>query len=139
MRTFLTILLIAGFSYLAHVYIPFWWFFAVVAFIISFAFGKSGVSSFFAGFVAIFVLWMVLNLGNSLENDFLLVDKMSNLVGAPHSIVLILISALIGGVVAAFSSLAGFFFKTFGDVKPKKVVKTTEVEETEVSTELSPE
>lgn len=128
MRTFINILLIAGFSYLAHIYIPFWWFFAVIAFMVSFAFSKKGFSAFVAGFAAIFLLWFVLTLGNSISNDFLLVNKMTKLVGAPHSIILILLTALIGGVVAGFSSLAGFFFKTFGDVKPKPILEPVEEE-----------
>ena len=123
MRTLINTILIAGFSYLAHIYIPFWWFFAIVAFIVSFAFGKKGFSSFLAGFLGVFLLWLFLNIGNSLANDFLLVNKMANLVGAPHSSILILVSALIGGLVAGFSSLSGYFFKTFGDSKKKIITE----------------
>lgn len=126
MKTIINIILIAGFCYLAHLYIPFWWFFAVIAFMVSFAFGQNGVSSFLSGFIAIFLLWLALTLSSSLTNDFLLVEKMSNLIGAPHASLLILGTALIGAVVGGFSSLAGFFFKTFGDFKRKEITFSEE-------------
>lgn len=115
MRTIINIILIAGLSYLVHFFVPIWWLFALVAFIISFAFGKNGFSAFFAGFLAIFLLWIGITLYGSFENDFILVNKMSNLIGTPHSSLLFLISALVGGIVGGFSSLTGYFMKTLND------------------------
>lgn len=123
MRILINIALIAGLSFLTHLFIPVWWLFAVVAFAISFAFSKTAVSSFFSGFLAIFGLWLILILVGSINNDFILVTKMNQLIGLPHFTLLFLITAFIGGLLAGFSSLSGYFLKTFNDAKPKNEVE----------------
>jgi len=115
MRTILSIVLIIGLGYLAHLYLPWWWLIALVSLLVSLAFGESSLKSFFVGFFSIFCLWLFLTLANSVSNNFLLVDKMSNLFNLPHSSLLILVTALIGGLIGGFSSMTGYFLKTFND------------------------
>ena len=112
MKTLINIILIAGLAYLVQMFVPIWWLFALVAFLVSFAFGKNALSAFFAGFIAIFLLWTLQTLVGSFENDFILVSKMSSLIQTPHPSLLFLITALIGGFIAGFSSLSGYFLKT---------------------------
>lgn len=133
MKTIIIIILIAILSYISNLFIPIWWFFAIISFAVSFAFGKNAASAFFAGFIAIFALWFYLFLLGSVNNNFLLVNKMTSLIGLPHSSLLILLSAVIGGLVSGLASLSGYFLKTYSHITPKKIIATEiETVETEV-------
>ncbi len=115
MKTLFNILLIAGLSYLAHLFIPIWWIFAIVAFLISFAFADNAWKAFLAGFLGISLLWLILTGMNSFNNDFVLTNKITEMLKLPQSSLLIILTALIGGLVGGFSSMTGYFLKTFND------------------------
>ncbi|NKQ39076.1 MAG: hypothetical protein HF967_06345 [Methanosarcinales archaeon] len=87
----------------------------MVAFVISFAFGDKAINSFLAGFIAIFLLWFVLTTINSVNNDFVLVERMANVLPFKNSILLIIATSFIGGLAGGFGSLTGYFLKTFND------------------------
>lgn len=133
MKTITYIFLIAILSYIAHLYIPIWWLFAIISFAVSFAFSKDAWSAFYTGFLAIFGLWFFLFIFGSVNNDFLLVNKMTALIGLPHSSLLILLSTVIGGLVSGLASLSGYFLKTYSHIPSKKIIATEiETVETEV-------
>jgi len=115
MKIAFNILLIMTLAYFAHIYLPFWWLFALIAFLISFAFGENTWKSFLVGFSAIFILWIILTSINSISNDFILVERMANVLPFKNSILLIIVSSFIGGLIGGFSSLTGYYLKTFND------------------------
>lgn len=127
MRFILRILLIAGLSYWAQLYLPFW-IAAVIAFVVGFAlserrqkrsFGRKKVQrsfSFMAGFLALFLLWGGLAFFLDLENASTLSSKLSQyllkaesgLMAGPYP--LIVITALLGGLIGGFSAMTGNLF-----------------------------
>jgi hypothetical protein len=115
MKTIFSITLIAVLALLVHLYLPYWWLISIVAFLISFAFGENTWKAFLTGFFGIFFLWVTLTTMSSIHNDFILVERMSNILPFKNAIFTMLATAIIGGLVGGFSSLSGYYLKTMND------------------------
>ena len=111
MKFIISILLIALLSAAACLYLP-WWSIAIVAFIVSALIPLSPGKSFLVGFIALFFLWGTLSYFLSSNNGHLLARKISLLILNMNSpFALILVTALIGSLVAAFAALAGSYLR----------------------------
>ena len=107
MRLLLSILLIATLSFLAGLYLP-WWSIAIVAFLVALLIPQSIGKCFLAGFLGVFLLWGLLALWIDIKNDSVLSKKIAQLLPLGGvSILLILITALIGALVAGFAAMSG--------------------------------
>jgi hypothetical protein len=106
MRTLIKILFISLVSYLVKDYGP-WWLIAVAGFIAGATLKESGGRSFIAGFAAIFVLWTALSYNQSAYGDHLLAERITDLFSVGSRLVLLLITGILGGLVAGFGTLAG--------------------------------
>ncbi len=116
MKTFTSIILIAGLALLVHLYLPFWWLIAITSVLVSYILGENTWKSFLSGFVAIFILWLVLTGFIAFQNEFILSTRMTEVIKLPHSSLLFLLTALIGGLVGGFSSLTGYYLKTMKSI-----------------------
>lgn len=107
MRFLLAILLTAVLSFLAGLFLP-WWSIAVIAFLVALLIPQNIGPAFLAGLLGIFVLWAVVASWIDIKNNSLLSHKISELmkVGG-SSVLLIVITALIGGLVGGFAAMAG--------------------------------
>jgi hypothetical protein len=104
---FLTMLL----SFCACLYFP-WWSIAVVAFLVATVIPQSPLTSFVSGFIALFLLWGVACFWISTNNNDILAHRVSQLIfKADNPFLLILISALIGALVAGFASLTASYLR----------------------------
>ena len=111
MKFIVSILLIALLSVAACLYLP-WWSIAIVAFIVAAAIPQTPWKSFLTGFISLFLLWGSLSWYISSNNEHLLAHKVSMIIlktDSPYS--LVLVTALIGSLVAGFASLAGSFVR----------------------------
>ncbi|MDH5475009.1 MAG: hypothetical protein OEX22_04900 [Cyclobacteriaceae bacterium] len=108
MRFLLKIILIVAFSALLQTFFP-WWTIAIAAFVISTVLYTKGISSFFEGFIAIFLLWCTKAYLIDLANEQILSDKIAT-VFSVTPIILIAITGFVGGLVAGFASLSGSTF-----------------------------
>jgi hypothetical protein len=111
MKFFISILLIAVLSFAASLFMP-WWIIAVVAFIVAFAIPQKNGMAFLSGFIAVFLLWVGLSFYISLANEHIFAHKISMLIlkaDSPNYI--ILVTGLIGALVAGFGALSGRLFK----------------------------
>ncbi|RYY40821.1 MAG: hypothetical protein EOO08_06745 [Chitinophagaceae bacterium] len=107
MRFLVSILLIALFAFIAGRYLP-WWSIAVVAFAVCVLLPQRLLRSFLAGFLGIFLLWFGLALWLDTKNDQLLSRKIAELLHlGQSSFLLMLVTALIGGIVGGFAALSG--------------------------------
>lgn len=92
-----------------------WWIIAPIAFLLSSSLGENAKHAFWSGFSALFVLWTCMALLRTLPNENLLANRVAEMLTLPAAsynwIILILISATVGGLVAGFSALAGYHFK----------------------------
>jgi hypothetical protein len=111
MKFIASIILTALLSFAVCLYLP-WWSIAVIAFVIAVIIPQKPGISFIAGFLALFLLWGILAWFLSANNDHLLAHKVSVImlkIDSPFA--LIILTALIGAIVAAFAALAGSFLR----------------------------
>lgn len=105
---FLIILIL---SFVASYFLP-WWIVALIAFLAALFIGKTSGQSFWSGFGGVFIVWVVLALIKSIPNDNMLASRVIQLFPLPHNwILLLLITALIGGLVGGVSALSGILVK----------------------------
>src|SRR4030095_11042417 len=115
MKFFNSVLLTALLSFIAGIYIPYWWFFAVVAFLVAVLIHQRGFKAFFAGFLGLFILWFILSFGMDIANDGVLSVKIALLLPLGGSKwMLLIVTAIIGGLVAGFAALSGSYLRSSG-------------------------
>jgi len=111
MKFLTTLILTALLSFVACLYLP-WWSIAVAAFIVSAVIHQTPGKSFLSGFAALFLLWGTLAFYISNNNENLLAHKVSLIILKTDSpFALILVTALIGALVAAFAALAASYLR----------------------------
>ncbi|MGN6530390.1 MAG: hypothetical protein ACTHK0_01390 [Ginsengibacter sp.] len=122
MKFLTSTILIIVFSFLVCLYLP-WWSIAIVAFITPILIPQTNLASFISGFVALFLLWGIMSLWISISNGNILAHRVSLLIfKTDNPFLLIIVTALIGAMVAGFAALTGSFLR-----KEKMVKRTTEI------------
>lgn len=108
-------LLILITSLLLQFFLP-WWIIAPVAFGLAFWKARTGGHAFGQSFLAIFLLWVIMGLIHSIPNENLLANRVGEMLMLPSSsynwIIVLLATGIVGGIVAGFSALAGFYSGT---------------------------
>lgn len=94
-------------SFIAGLFLP-WWSIAIVAFLIALLIPQSIGKNFLAGFLGVFLLWGILALWIDVKNDSVLSQKIAQLFSLGNAgFLLILVTALIGALVAGFAAMSG--------------------------------
>ncbi len=107
MRFLLSLLLIILLAFIAGIYLP-WWSIAIIAFAVALLIPQSIGKSFLAGFIGIFLLWLLLAFWIDSKNESILSQKIAQLFSLGNSsISLILITAAIGALVGGFAAMSG--------------------------------
>jgi len=89
-----------------------WWCIAPIAFIVSFFLVQTPFKAFLSGFAAIFLLWVLQSYWISLGNHHILAHKISMLIiKMDRPIILILVTGIVGGLVAGFASITASYYK----------------------------
>ena len=114
MRFIFATLLTGVLSFIAGIYLP-WWSIAIIAFLVGIFIRQTLMKSFLAGFLGIFILWAVVSLWIDVKNGSILSHKIAALfpLGGSSGL-LIMLTAVIGGIVGGFAALTG------ASVYPKK-------------------
>lgn len=101
-------------SFVGGLFLP-WWCMALAALIVNLLIVQSPSLSFLSGFTALFLLWGGLAWYTSNANDHLLAGKVSVLVLKTSSpMLLILMTALTGALVAGLAALTGsYLYRAF--------------------------
>jgi hypothetical protein len=84
-----------------------WWSVVVASFLISLILSSKGLSSFFSGFLGVGILWFYLAWRIDSTTGSILTDKVAAIFTLPNSFLLILVTAVIGGIAGGFGALAG--------------------------------
>jgi hypothetical protein len=95
---------------LVHFTAP-WWVIAILVFAATAVWGKTPKRSFWSAFAAIGLLWLAVALMKSIPNQHLLAGKVANMFYLPHWTLLLLLTGLIGGLVAGMSALSGLYVR----------------------------
>lgn len=111
MKFIISILLIALLSFAACLYLP-WWSIAIVAFIVAALIPQSTGMSFLTGFLALFLLWGILSFWMSSSNEHILAHKISLVIlTIDNPYLLMVVTALIGGIIAGFAAMTASFLR----------------------------
>lgn len=106
MRFILSLLFTAALGYMLGIFLD-WWSVAIAAFVIALLYPQSPGKAFTSGFLAIFLLWGILATVMDVRNDHILATRMADLIlKSPSPGIMILITAVLGGVVGALSALS---------------------------------
>lgn len=107
MKFVLTMLLTALLSFIAGLFLP-WWSIAIIAFLAALLIQPRIGVGFLGGFTGIFLLWGALSFWIDTANESILSHKISQLFSlGGSSLLLILVTAFIGGLVGGFAAMAG--------------------------------
>ena len=106
MKFILKIIFTIATAYLMQQYMP-WWSVVIASFLISLILSSNGISSFFAGFFGIGILWLFLAWRIDTNTGSILTEKVAAIFSLPSSFLVILVTALIGGLAGGFGALAG--------------------------------
>ena len=79
----------------------------VASFLISLILSSNGLSSFFAGFLGVGILWFYLAWRVDSTTGSILTDKVAAIFSLPNSFLLFFVTAIIGGLAGGFGALAG--------------------------------
>ena len=88
-----------------------WWVAVIITFAASFYFGNKPGIAFISGFGGMAIAWIIMALIKSIPNDNLLATRVAHLFFLPNWIVLLLVTALIGGLIGGMAALSGTLVK----------------------------
>lgn len=109
MKFIVVLLLTALLGYAAPLYFT-WWSFAVTSFIIALLIHQKAFVTFIAGFLGMFLLWLFLTLTIDDANQHILSQRIAHVLPLNgSSLVLILITSCVGGLISGFAALSGSF------------------------------
>jgi len=111
MKFFVSFILTILLSFAFCLLLP-WWSIAIAAFVVAALIPQKPGKAFLTGFVALFLLWGGLSFWISNNNNHVLAHKVSQLLLKMDSpVVLVLVTAFIGALVAGFAALAGSYLR----------------------------
>lgn len=110
-KFFVTTVLIGLLSFISGLFLP-WWTIAVVAFVVSALIPQRPMKAFFAGFLALFLLWGGMALAIDLANGSILSTRVAGILPLhDSSAALILVTALVGALVGGGGALTAAFLQ----------------------------
>jgi hypothetical protein len=96
-------------GFVAGIWLP-WWEIAIVAFAVSVLIPQQHRNSFLSGCLGIFFLWGILAWWIDFKNNSILSQKIAQILPlGGSSFLLILVTALVGAIVAGFAALTASF------------------------------
>ena len=101
------VLLILIIAFALQFFLP-WWIVAPVSFGLAAWQARGGWAAFGAGFLGIGCGWLLLSAFIHFRTEGILTHKVIQLFGLPSPVLLLLITALIGGLVGGLSAWAGY-------------------------------
>lgn len=102
--------LILVLAFLSSYFLP-WWAACVLAFMAASYFGTTSGQAFWSGFAGLALAWTALALLKSFPNDHLLANRVAHLFHLPNWLLLLTVTALIGGLAGGMSALSGMLVK----------------------------
>lgn len=112
MRFLLAILLTATLSFIAGKFLP-WWNIAVISFLVALLIHQNIGAAFLSGAIGIFLLWGILAFWIDTQNNSILSHKIAELFHlGGSSILMIIVTAFIGGLVGGFAAMSGSSVRT---------------------------
>jgi hypothetical protein len=117
MKFFISLLLTALLSFVLCLFMG-WWSIALAAFVVAALIHQPPRKAFLTGFSALFGLWGIMAWWIDAANNSVLSHRMASLLPFGGSaFIMILVTALVGALVAGFAALTGSYLGTIGHVE----------------------
>jgi hypothetical protein len=111
MKFIVSILLTALLSFISGLFLP-WWGIAIVALLVGILIHQSPGRAFLAGLIGVFLLWAGLAWWIDMKNNGVLSEKLASVLPlGGNGMLLILVTGVIGGLVAGFGALSGSYLR----------------------------
>lgn len=111
MNLLLRVILICVLSVAAQPYLP-WWSAVLIAFVVELVVGKADSTSFFSGFYGVAIPWMAIATFIDVKSGAVLTVRVLELFKLPqYSVVMIILTGLLGGLIAGVGSMSGGWMK----------------------------
>lgn len=111
MKFLVAVILTALLSFAGTLFFP-WWIIAVAAFIVGVVVHQNALASFFAAFIALFILWSAQSYYIDANNEHLLSTRVASILPLGGSYVaIIIVTAFIGGLVAGMAAMTASFVR----------------------------
>ena len=105
--TILTALL----SFISGLFLP-WWGIAIASLLVAVVIHQKAGKAFLAGYTGVFLLWAGLAWWIDMQNKGILSKKIATILPlSGNTVYLVLVTALIGGLVAGFAAMSGSFLR----------------------------
>jgi hypothetical protein len=112
MKFLVALLLTTLLAFIAGLYLP-WWSIAIVGIVVALLVHQRAFKAWLSGFLGVFLLWAGLAWWIDMKNNGVLSKKIASVLPmGGSSIVLILVTGIIGGLVAGFAAMSGSYLRT---------------------------
>jgi hypothetical protein len=111
MKFLVAIVLTALLAFISGLFLP-WWGIAITSLLVAAIIHQKGGKAFLSGFLGVFLLWAGLAWWIDMQNNGVLSKKIAAVLPlGGNSIVLILVTGLIGGLVAGLAAMSGSYLR----------------------------
>ena len=112
MKFFVAILVTALLAFISGLFLP-WWFMAVTSLLVAVLVHQQAGKAFLSGLLGVFILWAGLAWWIDMKNNGVLSVKIAKVLPlGGSSIALILVTGLIGGLVAGMAAMSGSYLRS---------------------------
>jgi len=106
------IILTALLAFISGLFFP-WWCIAVTSLLVAVLVHQKAGKAFLAGFLGVFILWAGIAIWIDMKNNGVLSKKIALVLPlGGNAILLILVTGLVGGLVAGFAAMSGSFLRS---------------------------
>jgi hypothetical protein len=111
MKFLVAIILTALLAFISGLFLP-WWGIAVTSLLVAIIIHQKAGKAFVSGLLGVLLLWTGLALWMDIKNNGVLSAKIASVLPlGGNSILLILVTGLVGGLVAGFAAMSGSFLR----------------------------
>lgn len=112
MKFLVAILLTALLAFVGSLWLD-WWSIAIAAFLIAILVHQKAGKAFLSGFIGVFILWGAFAWWIDMKNEGVLSKKIAEVLPlGGNSLLLILVTAFVGGLVAGFGAMSGSYLRS---------------------------
>ncbi len=112
MKFIAAIILTVLLAFISGLYLP-WWGIAVASFLVAVLVHQKGGKAFLSGFLGLFILWAGLAWWIDVKNNSILSQKIASILPlGGNTVYLVLVTGLVGGLVAGFAALSGSYLRS---------------------------
>ena len=112
MKFLVALLLTTLLAFIAGLYLP-WWSIAIVGIVVALLVHQRAYKAWLSGFFGVFLLWAGLAWWIDMKNNGVLSKKIASVLPlGGNSTILILVTAVLGALVAGFAAMSGSYLRS---------------------------